>query len=240
VTFEEARSALAETENILAASFRDAETEAALADDAAALLLCVLVAVQGRTGETNVHEDGTLEGDTDVLCVAALVYIGARALRVMRASRAVLVVGYEPEARALDRILVELLAHRQAIVADDTATEALAWLQGERGRGITKRVTAITPEGMYRNLSHDSHGDPVPVLRLIAEDERALQLAPRRTVATRATLLMHAGFARDQAVLTAQAAGVVVKGVEDLDVAIRAAWDRLNGEAPSTAPPASA
>lgn len=53
---------------------------------------------------------------------------------------------------------------------------------------------------------------------------------PRSTKATRASLLMHAGFARDQSVTIATFAGIELEGVSAFDNAIRAGWDRLDEE----------
>lgn len=44
--------------------------------------------------------------------------MGVKAFRVIRAARGVLKFGYEPEALAYDRILLELIEHRRAIVTD--------------------------------------------------------------------------------------------------------------------------
>jgi hypothetical protein len=110
-------------------------------------------------------------------------------------------------------------------------------LRRERVFGIAKRVKASgAPDDLYANLSTDSHGDPAPVQRLIGPDGK-IALAPTRGNATRATLLMHAGFARDQAVSIAAGAGITVEGIAELDQAIQAGWERLNEGAGSSQEP---
>jgi hypothetical protein len=207
----------------LAASFEaDVGADLDVADAAAALLLTILLhaAPEKRTTDLFVAEDGTLHGDLNAVNLAAQVLIGVRAWRAMRGARAVLAAGYELECRALDRIIVELMAHRRAILDDDGGTEAVAWLKGERSWGISKRVNAMMPDGLYKNLSHDSHGDPVGVGRLMDAELQAINPTPKRTAGTRASLLMHAGFASEHALVIAQLAGLELDGVEHLTAAI--------------------
>ena len=220
-------------ERIEATFLDDAGSEVRLMDAATALLVWTLVAVQPRTATAVLDENDELRysADADALILSANVFIGARAVRVIRAARAVLARGFEGEARALDRILVELQAHRRSILEDPSGGEALAWLRRQRTRGITKRVAAMEDAELYGNLCTDSHGDPAPVLRLRDADANEIELAPQRTPATRASLLMHAGFARDQAMLISKLSGEsVIKGIDELDAEIHAAWDRLNSE----------
>lgn len=90
----------------------------------------------------------------------------------------------------------------------------------------------MTPTDRYKNLSHDSHGDPEAVRNLIDTTARVIKLEPRRTVATRASLLVHAGFSRDQAAVIAEAAGLELEGLDRLNAAIRTIWDGLGKELP--------
>lgn len=225
--------AIGNVEQKLIGSFeQDVGTELEVADIAASALATVLISIGERTGNIDVDEDGTLTGgDVHVLQLFALQLMGARAFRVMRAARASLACGYEAESRAHDRIIIELNEHRRAILADPSGAEAKAWMEGTRGRGIGERVTRQAPEGMYLNLSMDSHGDPQPLARLLDPEMGAMLLEPKRTPATRASLLMHAGFARDQAVAIATFAGVELNGIDGLDAAIRAASAKLDADA---------
>lgn len=120
------------------------------------------------------------------------------------------------------------MEHRRAILNDPAGTEAKAWVEGRRGRGIGKRVTAQTSHDLYFNLSMDSHGDPRPISRLHDPETNTITLEPRRTAATRASLLLHAGFARDQAVAIATLCEMPLGGVDELDAAIKAGWQRMD------------
>lgn len=208
---------------------QDVGLELAIADRAEALLAVVLDAVGPRTGTIRLDQAGApVAGDVVLLKLAALQYLGARALRVMRAARATLAAGYEAESRPHDRILVELLEHRTALLADPTGRAAKAWIEGSRGQGVGRRVAAMSPKDMYADLCKDSHGDPRPLARLLNRDGDTLLLEPQRTAATKASLLMHAGFARDQAVAIATFAEIELRGVDELDAAILAGWKALD------------
>jgi hypothetical protein len=148
----------------------------------------------------------------------------------MRAARAVLASGYEPEAQVYDRILVELAEHRRAIVADPTGVEAKAWLNGARGRGIGSRVTKQTANELYSGLSQEAHGDPRTILERMPRAGRKVNIGPRRTRATRASLLLQAGFAYETAKLLADARGLCMDGADVIEKEIEAAWTQLDAE----------
>jgi len=223
--FNKARRALLEHEAELAHDFPAAAAPLLdLVDDASALLMAVLLSTPSGDASVDLdEEDKVVGGDVQALHLLAQVGIGVRGLRVVRAGRATLACGWEPEARAHDRILIELAAHRKAILDDPSGTEALAWLNRRRGRGISSRVKALAPADLYSNLSTVSHGDPAPVSRLLDPETGVVQLEPRRTNATHASLWLYAGFARDQAVVTAETAGMTLRGVGRLDDAIQRA-----------------
>src|SRR5918994_2655029 len=143
----------------------EARAEAALADTAGALLLMVLLTIDERSRDVTVH-DGH-DGDAHPARLAAQLFIGVRIFRTIRAARSVLAAGYEPEARAHHRVLLELLAHRDAIRDDPTGRQAAAWLSGKRAQGVSASVKAMTEPGLYSRLSHYSHGGPEPVLHLL-------------------------------------------------------------------------
>lgn len=166
----------------------DAERELGILDDTSSLLTLVMGAVGGRTTTIDVDKAGVPSGEVDGLKLMALQFMGIRAVRVVRAARATLASSYEPETRALDRILVELLAHRRAILDDSTGKAAFDWLKGKGRARITEKVAAMAPPDLYGNLSRDSHGDPAAVLALIDPATNVLALEPRRTPATRASL----------------------------------------------------
>jgi hypothetical protein len=230
---EQMRAHIEHTERRLAETFeQDAGTELALADDAAALLTLVMSRVGERTATVTLDpQDVPVGGDTDALRLYALQIMGARALRVIRAARATLMYGYEGEVGAQDRILVELLVHRAAVLNDKTrGRAAFEWLRGRGGGQMSNRVAKMTASDVYANLSHDSHADAMPIARLLDAETQTLSIEPRRTAATRASLLMHAGFARDQTIAIAKFAGIQLEGVDRFDEAIDAAWARLIAE----------
>jgi hypothetical protein len=173
-----------------------------------------------------------ISGDIRLLKLFAFQMMGVRALRAMRAARATLATAYEAESRPLDRVLAELIEHRRAVLYDDTGTEAKAWLEGSRRSGIGRRVAKRAPEGLYANLSADSHADPRPLARLLDANAGVMAIEPRRTSPTRASLLMHAGFARDQAVTIATFAGLVLSDVSAIDDAIALGGSDLTRRAP--------
>jgi hypothetical protein len=102
-----------------------------VADYAAALLLTTLLSAQPEAthAQVDIAGDGAMSGDVGELNRSAQLYIGIRGWRAMRASRAVLAPGYEVESRALDRIILELVVHRRAILEDPSGEEARAWLK---------------------------------------------------------------------------------------------------------------
>jgi hypothetical protein len=228
---EQLRGHIRRVEAELAARFEhDAGRELDLADDASALLALVMSAVGKRTAALDLNRAGEPSGDITHLKLTAMQFIGVRALRTVRAARASLAVGYEPETRAQDRILVELVEHRREILTEDTGKTALDWLKGKRGRGISGRVAAMQPADLYKSLSQDSHGDPTPVTRLVDPATETIKLEPVRTNASRASLLMYAGFCRDQAAVIAALAGIQFANLPELDDAIREAWEALGQE----------
>jgi hypothetical protein len=228
VDFLQALESLRQAEATLLASYEEeVGNELRLVDEASALLLLVLLHVGQQRGtlERDV-ETGELRGDIPTLKLLAQHFIGIRTLRVVRAGRAVLAFGYEREAPALDRILVELQAHRRAILDDQSGEEALAWLARERKYGIANKVGKHAPKDLYDNLSADAHGDPTPVTRL-RDSEGSVELSPRRGFPTRASLQLYAGMARDQAVVIAAFAGIELQGVDELNRQIKDAQQQL-------------
>lgn len=197
-----------------------------LGGQSATALAQVLLALPSRTWE------GTREEAGPVLQLYAQQVIGVRIFRTIRAAMAVLEVGYEPEAGALDRIIVELVAHRRTIQSDPSGEEARLWLEGKRAHGISAKVNAMQPQGLYANLCEEAHGDPRVVWRLYDEDSGALMLSPqRRPFTARSSLLMYAGTACDQTKLVAGLAGFELSGAGALVEHVRAGWARLNADA---------
>jgi hypothetical protein len=205
---------------------QDVGHELEFADMAATLLMTVVSLARERDVDTDLDVTRVPIGDVQPVKLLALRLLGVRAFRVMRATRAMLAFGYEPESRANNRIIIELHEHRNAIVNDPTGVEALAWMRGNRGRGIGRRIAERSPDGAYAALSMDSHGDPRPIGELTNVETGEIDTRPRRTLSTRIFLLTHARFAYDTAVIVARLAGGEI-AVTPLDEAIRAAIARV-------------
>src|SRR6266487_1775069 len=125
-------SFLGQTEEKMRSEFvKFAEAEIKLTDIASGLLVRTLERVGPLSTEGKLGKDDELENSAspETLILGACTLIGAHTVRVIRAARVVLASGFESEARALDRILVELMAHRQAILNDPSGREAVAWIR---------------------------------------------------------------------------------------------------------------
>jgi hypothetical protein len=83
-------------------------------------------------------------------------------------------------------------------------------------------------EDLWANLCQDSHADPRALMRLLDPETNVISLEPKRTAATRSSLLMHAGLARDQSMAIATFAGIELQGLDDLDAAIESRMQRLS------------
>ncbi len=63
--------------------------------------------------------------------------------------------GYELEANAMTRVVLELLIATRDVLADASGAEAERWVRRVMGKGITARVDGAIPEtaGRYGSLS---------------------------------------------------------------------------------------
>lgn len=213
---------MTDAEDRLRAALEQTE-EWELASGAAEGLRDALVEVGPRTYEGPADRAGS------ALRLYAYLIMGVRIFRTVRAAMAVLSIGYESEARAHDRVLVELTAHRDALRKDQSGKEGHAWLNGERDRGISKKVSAMGPKDLYANLSRD----PRAVWPLYEAQSGSIVMGPqRKPFAARASLLMYAGLCTDQIKLIAAGAqNLEVEGLDEAVERIRAANKRLGDEA---------
>jgi hypothetical protein len=198
----------------------DVGLELELVDRAMVFLASAMASVDPRPTLTPDEVAAPNSGDVQGVMLFALQAMGARAMRVIRAARASLASGYEAESFGHDRILLELRTHRNALLTDPTGKEAWAWLEAESGRGIGKRVSESAPDGLYPLLSQFAHGDARPLGRIANYETRTLRLAPKRTGMTRTSLIFHASFAADQALLIAGFTGIKLIGHTDLKKAV--------------------
>jgi hypothetical protein len=64
----------------------------------------------------------------------------------------------------------------------------MSWTSNRPRKYRIGKVSQHAPEDLYANLSADAHGDPVLVSRLLDKEEK-IELAPRRGLPTRASLI---------------------------------------------------
>jgi hypothetical protein len=141
----------------------EALPERALGEVASTALAVVLVRCGGHRAPL---------GSADRWRETATTVAAVRGFRAVRAGMAMLAAGYELEARAMTRMLTELLVHAQAAVEDPSGEEAHAWMGGQREHGISARVRAKTPNSpdTYKTLSRAAHGDPKGLQALMTAD----------------------------------------------------------------------
>jgi hypothetical protein len=158
-----------------------------------------------------VGEDKALWGLADTVRVTAAMVGGIRAFRAVRAGMAILASGYELEADAMSRVLLELFVETGSAVHDSSGDTARAWLSGGRVRGIGSRVKAAMPHSSstYGDVSRAAHGDPRAIIGLaISEgDDHVVEWGAKQTKATARCLVGYAVGARDMAVLVEEATG---------------------------------
>lgn len=86
-----------------------------------------------------VGEDLAQWRQADSVRVTASMVGGIRAFRAVRAGMAILASGYELEADAMSRVLLELFVETRSAVQDASGETARVWLSGGRERGISSR-----------------------------------------------------------------------------------------------------
>lgn len=151
-----------------------------------------------------------------------------RMLRAARAATAALSVGYEPEARALIRIMVELAAHAEYWRTDPTGELAHEWLDGKHEYGVTKKVQEILDRDVYKELCIDAHGDPRSLIALMDPDDFTISMGPDRTIKTRTYLLVITdGVVESARLLSRQFDSDSEKHFALLDEQRADAWGRL-------------
>lgn len=201
--------------------------EHALAEWASSVLAVVL----DRTSGLERPESGTPAS----LRLHAFLIIGVRSFRAIRATMAVLAAGYELEAHALARLVLELEARRNVIAADSSGSEAHAWMSDQRNRDLGAMVRAATPDSprLWKTLSRAVHADAVAVFDVLLSDqegERVLRWGPGLTLVSRRVLFYLALSARSTAIALATEAGVEMPDEERLSLALSTGHDRLSAD----------
>jgi len=149
----------------------------------------------------------------------AIMMLAVRLFRAIRATMAVLSVGYEVEGRAMARLVIETRARLLEVTKDETPETGRQWLEGKPKtkiraavRGSAPDIDQATANRLYGGLSQDSHADVGGILRSLTrvdEDRRAdVRWGPHRTDDTSRSLLLCANFAAEAATLLAAEAGV--------------------------------
>jgi hypothetical protein len=161
--------------------------------------------------------------------IKALLYLGVLAGRSLRATMALLCVGYDAEALAFKRRLVEIHARAQRVTDErNGGRHARDWLRGKDQRPSS--VVAL-PDGAWHSYSHLVHADYRAVEHHLVkrhnDGRTTFSLLPMRNVEiANATLVMSASETRDVAAVTAAHMRLAIKGLEALDAELRAAMDR--------------
>ena len=141
----------------------------------------------------------------------AVTVAAVRAFRAIRAGMALTSRGYELEADAMTRIMVELVVGTDEVLADPTGEEAERWLAQAMGKKIAARVDAAVaqPDGVYGPLSRAAHGDARGVLSLLdaTADAPSIDWGPKSTARAASILRSYAVGARDFVVLVEEVTG---------------------------------
>ena len=149
----------------------------------------------------------------------AMLILAVRQLRATRAGMAVHAVGWEVEARALDRLVIEVRARLWQVRQDLTDETGRLWLGGKLSGEIAVAVRASLigvederARSLYRALSQDAHADPGGIVRSLTtvDDDLAAEIkwGPSCTVAGRQSLALFAAFAAETATLLSTEAGI--------------------------------
>lgn len=165
------------------------------------------------------------EDEATALRETAALAAGIRAFRMIRAGLAAVASGYELEADAAIRVVLELFVGVKPALADPTGEEARRWLtRGQRSR-VGQRIDATGGEDAYASLSRVAHGDPRAVLRLSVETKEgaAIEWGPGRTTRTPRILNHYAIGARDFAVLISETFKLAVPELDHADRVLAAA-----------------
>jgi hypothetical protein len=173
-------------------------------------------------------EIGLPQAGPENLALGAQFMIGVRALRVIQAARPMLAAGYEREALANNRIIVELIEHRRAIRKDATGEEARQWLTSPRGHGIGKRIRELAKGDLYKLESYAAHGDPRLIIPLVDPVRHSVPLAPARSDLTEKSLVLYAGFLIDHIKVIGELTGSLSPWFVPLRRALEVEWEKLN------------
>jgi hypothetical protein len=146
--------------------------------------------------------------------------IAVRTLRTIRASLAVLSVGYEIEESVYGRLLFELRGRLRQIAADATGQTAAKWLSGQSPSKVGRLAPDASARKLYAALSKVVHADAAVIGALPRLGDDTLLFGPSRTAHTRAVLANHAIIAYEIIRTISVEVGSVPQGTDELYAAI--------------------
>jgi len=179
--------------------------------------------------------------DPDRVLRRALLVSSARVFRLARAGMVVVAVGYEGEARIMDRALWETRARCIQALEDRTGEIARRLLTGELDRGISAAVRATMPTSdpcqakqLYHELSGDVHPDMRQFMaRLVREKLTGgyeMGFSPHRTQTSRQSLFLYAWLAGEATERIGVEAGIHLPHHNALSERLIAAGAQLKAE----------
>jgi hypothetical protein len=150
----------------------------------------------------------------------------------------VVAAGYEGEARAFDRAMIETRARWRQVEADESGKLAKQWLSGASKGTLTAAIRESLPtddperaRALYRSLSGDVHPDlPQFMANLVRETKsggREMGFSPHRTPLAGRSLLLYAWLPAEAVAEVGARVSVDVPDLEELTLALYAAGDQL-------------
>jgi hypothetical protein len=187
-------------------------------------------AIIQRQGPGPIRSDPDEELNPKQLRLGAMLGIAIRTLRAMRASLAVLSVGYETEAAVYDRLLIELRGRMAQVANDPTGEMARRWLAGEAPTRISRLWSDETMKSLYASLSTAVHADSRTFGHLLEPSLDTIFIGPKRTALTRASLIAQCVVAYEIIVTLSKETDVKIEGIQDLLVEIAEASVALKAD----------
>lgn len=169
----------------------------------------------------------------------ALLASSARLFRLARAGMAVVAVGYESEARAFDRGMIETRARWVQVRADSSGSLASRWLKDGKLPGtMTAAIRSSLPTAepaetrtLYRTLSGDVHPDLAQFMRSLVREKHGggyeMGFSAHRTPLADRSLLLYAWLCAEATGEVGERVGITVPHLPALHEALVGAGARL-------------
>ena len=171
-----------------------------------------------------------------------LLVSSARLFRLARSGMAVVAVGYESEARAFDRGMIETRARCMQALEDDSGEVARTWPEGVKLRGsmteaIRKSFPAADPNQakmLYGSLSGDVHPDLAQLMLSLVRERKSggyeMGFSARRTPVMRRSLLLYAWLCAEAMAEVGERVGVATPHLDELHRALVLAGAHLQSD----------